>query len=121
MDFHNKNLGKLGEDLASDFLRKKGYKILERNFRNKWGEMDLICKDGEVFVFVEVKTRMGEQFGLPEDAINKNKLRRLIKNATAYASSNNINNYRIDAVCMILDERELGMIKTINHYENITI
>ncbi|MDP2909847.1 MAG: YraN family protein, partial [bacterium] len=78
MDFHNKNLGDLGERLAGEFLERKGYEIVERNYRTKWSEIDLICKDKGDLVFVEVKTRIDGIFGTPEDAINKDKMRRLV-------------------------------------------
>ncbi|KPJ54601.1 hypothetical protein AMJ47_04095 [Parcubacteria bacterium DG_72] len=121
---HNKTLGRVGEDMATEYLQNKGYKIVEQNFQNKWGEIDLVCEKDNRLVFVEVKTRIGEQFGLPEDAINKNKINKLIKNSQAYMvyKANKINNiymYRIDAVCIVLDE-EMNL-KRINLYENITM
>lgn len=122
MTQHNKSLGKIGEDMAKEFLENKGYKIVEQNCRNKYGEIDLVCEQGKKLVFVEVKARIGEQFGLPEDAINRNKIKRLIKNSQAYmayrAPRDAIYMYRIDAVCIVLDQA-LGL-KRINHYENIT-
>jgi len=116
----NKILGRIGEDLAADYLEEKGYKILERNFQNRWGEIDLICQKDNTAVFTEVKTRVGERFGLPENAINRNKIQRLTKNAAAYMSfkiKKKYNNYRIDAICIVLDEQY--KLKRINHYENI--
>ena len=106
--------------MARDFLKGKGYDIIEQNCQNRWGEIDLVCEKDNSIVFVEVKTRIGEQFGLPEDAINRNKINRMIKNAKAYMTykTNNIYGYRIDAVCIVLDENN-NLIR-INHYENIT-
>ncbi len=118
MASHNLNIGDLGETIAKDFLKKKGYKIVEQNYRNKWGEIDLICKEKDVLVFVEVKTRIGEQFGTPEHALNKNKIQRLIRNAQAYmARKKYMVEYKIDAVCIVLDKN--NKLKRINHYENI--
>lgn len=115
----NRNLGQLGENIAKEYLKKKGYKIVEKNCRNKRGEIDLICKEKDSLVFVEVKTRIGEKFGLPEDAINKNKTYRLIRNAQAYIARKGLNmiNYRIDAVCIVLDKNKRPI--RIGHYENI--
>ena len=120
MKLHNKTVGKIGEDMARDFLKGKGYDIIKQNCQNRWGEIDLVCERDNSTVFVEVKTRIGEQFGLPEDAINKNKINRMIKNAKAYMAykTNNIYGYRIDAVCIVFDENN-NLIR-INHYENIT-
>ena len=60
------DLGKRGEDLATEYLMKKGYKILERNFRAGKCEIDIVAKDGQKLVFVEVKTRKTDYFGQPE-------------------------------------------------------
>lgn len=69
------NTGKLGEDLAHQYLKDLGYKILIRNFRIRGGEIDMIATDGDTLVFIEVKTRSTDLFGTPEDAINYHKLR----------------------------------------------
>jgi putative endonuclease len=118
----NLEKGSLGEDIAKDYLQRKGYKILEQNYENKYGEIDLVAKDNNNLVFTEVKTRIGEQFGTPEDAINFKKKAKLIKNAQAYVFYNkkarNFNSFRIDAVCIVLDENK--QIVRIDHYQNIT-
>ena len=102
--------------MAAKYLEDKGYEIIERNCRNRRGEIDLICKKGGEYVFVEVKTRIGENFGLPEDAINSNKIRRLIRNAQSYMAFKK-ESYEIDAVCIVLNEN--GILSRITHYENI--
>jgi putative endonuclease len=79
-----KLLGREGEDLAARFLTKQGYRILERNYSTRSGEIDLIAlHDGDV-VFVEVKTRSGDAFGAPELAVNPRKQQRMVKAALAY-------------------------------------
>lgn len=75
------NLGKSGEDWASVYLQKQGYKILQRNFRSRLGEIDVIALDGQTVVFVEVKTRFSKQFGPPEEAVTPWKIRSIIKTA----------------------------------------
>ena len=65
---HN-DLGKMGEDLAVQYLTDKGYEILERNWRNKHKEIDIIAKDGETLVIVEVKTRQSDDHGEPDLAV----------------------------------------------------
>jgi putative endonuclease len=67
--------GRWGEDLAVDFLQRKGYSILERNVHTPYGEIDIIAEDKDLplLIFVEVKTRRSKQFGLPEDAVNLRK------------------------------------------------
>lgn len=84
MKFNNKNVGDFGEKMACEFLKKKGYKLIAKNYKNKIGEIDLIMKDGDYLVFVEVKTRATNQFGLPREAVDYNKLNKIKKVATAY-------------------------------------
>ncbi|WP_276661388.1 YraN family protein, partial [Syntrophomonas wolfei] len=62
----NRELGLWGEELAAQYLGKKGYKILERNFYTRYGELDLVCEKDDNIVFVEVKTRRSTRFGSPE-------------------------------------------------------
>lgn len=75
--------GSSGEKIAVDFLLKKGYRILETNFRTRFGEIDVIALDKDLVVYVEVKTRSSRQFGLPEEAVGHRKLQHLLK-AAAY-------------------------------------
>ena len=76
-----KRLGREGEELAAGFLRKKGYKLVERNYRCKTGEVDLIVLDRKVVVFVEVKTRSDHRFGTPFEAVEARKQRKMIQAA----------------------------------------
>ncbi|MDP1852821.1 MAG: YraN family protein [Candidatus Omnitrophota bacterium] len=88
---HNIALGKAGEDEAVNFLKKKGYKILERNWRLKrFGEIDIIAKDRNVFCFIEVKTRVTSFFGQPYEAVDKNKQFKLSVLAISYLKSKNL-------------------------------
>ena len=78
-------LGKRGENLAGQFLRKNGYKILYRNFRGRTGgEIDIVCRDRDTLVFVEVKTRTGEDFGRPFEAIDRKQRNRISRGALAW-------------------------------------
>lgn len=86
-----KELGDRGEALAAEFLEKKGYRVLARQYRFERAEVDLVCfepatryEDGGELVFVEVKTRSGLQFGRPEDAITEEKKRNVIRASEAY-------------------------------------
>lgn len=114
----NLETGKLGENIAKNYLQEKGYEILEQNYRNKYAEIDIVAKEKDVMVFVEVKTRIGEQFGTPEDSLNKNKMSRLFRNANMYSARKGFSSYRIDAICIVLDEER--QVQRINHYQNIT-
>lgn len=80
--------GKLGEDYAVKLLKVKGYKILTRNFRSRFGEIDVVAQDGKELVFIEVKTRWSKNFGNPEEAVTPLKLRHLIKAAEYFKLMN---------------------------------
>jgi putative endonuclease len=73
------SLGKEGEEIALRFFRKKGYRIIERNYRTPLGEIDLIAKDGDVIVFIEVKTRIDIAFGRPFEAVDWRKKEKIKK------------------------------------------
>jgi len=78
-------LGARGEKLACDFLRREGYKILARNFRaRRGGEVDIVCRDDDTLVFVEVKTRSREDFGRPAEAVNAVKRKLISRGALAW-------------------------------------
>lgn len=80
--------GHAGEDYAVKLLRDKGYKILTRNFRSRFGEIDIVAIDGRELVFVEVKTRWSKKFGNPEESVTPLKLRHLIKTAEYFKLMN---------------------------------
>lgn len=109
-----------GEDLAVSLLRKKGYKIIERNFRIRGGEIDIIAQDGDILVFVEVKARSSEEFGSPLEAITYRKMKSLIKTAQFYKIKNpNLPEaMRIDAVAITLDSE--NKLKSIELVKNIS-
>ena len=79
-----------GEALAVTYLKKKGYKIIERNYRCQWGEIDLIARDGKTLIFVEIKSRSSSGFGLPQDAVDRFKQEKLIQAARAYMAEHHV-------------------------------
>ena len=83
-DLHKKVLGKKGEQLVEEYLKKQGCKILKRNYRTPFGEADLIAVDKDEIVFIEVKTRSGTAFGTPAEAVVKSKQERYYKIAQFY-------------------------------------
>lgn len=106
-DDHRRQLGSWGEDIAARHLEAQGYRILARNWRNRYGEIDLIVTDGEGIAFVEVKTRRGRRFGSPEEAITTKKGQRLLQLGQAYISENELHeqSWRIDVVAVEIDDR----------------
>lgn len=83
-NFYKKFFGKIGEKKAEEFLKKQGYKILETNYKTHNGEIDIIAKDKEYIVFVEVKTRSSNEFGLPAEAVDRKKQEKYVKVASEY-------------------------------------
>ena len=114
----NRMVGKEGEEIAADYLRKKEYKIIENNYQTKFGEIDLIATKNNILVFVEVKLKQTEDFGTPEEMIGSSKLSQVQRMAEFYLMDNpgiakKYDSYRIDAVCIVQGSR-------ITHYENLT-
>lgn len=119
---HKHNVGKLGEDIAASYLRKKGFKILTRNFKARYGEIDVIALDHDTLVFVEVKTRIGNQFGTPEEAVTPWKIREIIKAGQYYALRNPQlpTSLRIDVIAILLDPESRKPL-SVTHVPNITL
>lgn len=115
-------LGRLGEALAQKALLNKGYRFICRNFRSKFGEIDLIFQDKDILVFVEVKTRIGNKFGRPEEAITSFKIRSIIKTSQYFQLKNPAvtGSPRIDVVAVQLEE-ETEKLVYLKHFENITL
>ena len=111
---HN-DFGKLGEELAVNYLIEKGYDILERNWRNIHKEIDIIARDGKDLVIVEVKTRQSDENGEPDMAVTRQKQTRLISAANAYLFQNSLDiNTRFDIISIIMKDNS----PVINHIED---
>ena len=105
-------MGRAGEKRAVDFLKKKGFKILKTNYRAPVGEIDIIAQDKEVLVFIEVKTRTSENYGLPCEAVDRKKQEKYYKAATLYLQKEQ----KMDSACRFdVIEIENGQI---NHIFN---
>ena len=109
-------LGRGGEHLAADWLVAHGLRVVARNWRCPYGEVDLIAEDADGLVFVEVKTRRGDRMGLPEEAITPTKRRRLITTVQAYLAEHQREDqpFRIDVLAIQLSPR--GTLVEIRHY-----
>ncbi len=113
-------LGKKGEDIACELLKKKGYTLIERNFRRSYAEIDIVVTRNNTLVFVEVKTRTSSRFGSPLESITYWKLKPLIKTARYYSLVHPKlpQLLRIDAVAVVIDQN--GNTVSTEHVENIT-
>ncbi|MDR0347796.1 MAG: YraN family protein [Coriobacteriales bacterium] len=101
-----KELGNQGEEIACAFLKNGGAKIIERNWKCQAGEADVIAREGEDLVFIEVKTRTSASAGFPEDAVTRKKRQRYEKIAMEYLFSHNLPSARVrfDVMSLLLSE-----------------
>ena len=116
---NNREVGTNFEQKAADFLMEHGYRLLERNFRCKLGEIDLIAQEGEYLCFIEVKYRSSTTKGFPAEAINYNKIRRITRTAEFYMLSHKVSPNtpcRFDAVVIL--GKDISLIK--NAFDGIS-
>jgi putative endonuclease len=101
-DTMRQNVGRLGERLAARALSERGYRVLEYNYRCRRGEIDLVAEDADDLVFVEVKTRRGNLYGLPEEAVTRAKRLKLMEVAACYLDQHATpeRSWRIDVVAV---------------------
>lgn len=109
-----KALGQQGEEIAVGYLQKEGYGILDRNFRTRYGELDVICMKKDILVFVEVKTRRSETYGTAEEALTAKKIEHIRKVALHYLNSHPVRHkeIRFDVITILMrnDEPQLNHI-----------
>lgn len=119
MSLYQKNLGKTGEDLALDYLKSHQFSILQKNFRTKFGEIDIISEKNHCLYFIEVKTRSNLDHGQPFEAVDKRKIFHIKKVAQYYLLKNNYPDYRLKvAVFSILIDDEKVNIKFWDDIDN---
>ncbi len=110
--------GEFSEDMACDYIAARGFEIIERNFRTRYGEIDIIASDiaNNSTVFIEVKARRGFNFGLPEESLTQKKIMKIIKTAFYYLNSRNhsTENIRFDVITIKKDKNNY----VINHIKN---
>ncbi len=113
----NKTLGERGEAIAAAYLRGLRFTIVDRNFRCKAGEVDIIARDGKTFVFVEVKTRRSLSFGPPQGSVTLFKQRQISKAALAWLAKNRLHeaNARFDVIAILLREHAVPEIEHITN------
>lgn len=102
---NNKLLGAFGEDMACSYLESKGYKIIERNFSCRVGEVDIIGIDGDTIAFIEVKSRTGVSYGNPSEAVSRTKQGRIVKTALFFMTKHRLFDYmcRFDVIEVLTD------------------
>ena len=112
---HNQKVGKWGEDAVAVYLAQRGYEILTRNARTPYGEIDIVAKQADITIFVEVKARTSNKMGLPEESVNPRKQAHMLACAESYAAENAIDHWQIDVISV---EGKQGLEPKITHFEN---
>jgi len=112
---HNLDLGRYGEEVAGSYLLEQGYRIRERNWRSRAGELDLVCTQDDCIVFVEVKTRTLDSMGHPLESLGFKQRRKLLRTAGMYLSRHNMwsRESRFDFICITV-----GREVQIDHIQN---
>jgi putative endonuclease len=112
---HNQRIGKWGEDTAAEYLTERGYEIVARNTRTPFGEIDIVARQGDVTIFVEVKARTSNKMGLPEESITARKREHMLAAADHYAAEHEVDHWQIDVIAI---EGKPGTTPTITYFEN---
>ena len=112
------SLGRAGEEYAAKYLQKRGFRIVERNFRCKLGELDIVARDGPFLVFTEVRSMTGKAFGSPQESITDKKKKKLRQVAQLYAKFRNVGDtpMRFDVVAITADSG--GNVIKLDHIVN---
>ena len=115
MSGQNLIVGALGEKAALTTLKNKGYKIIAVNYRNRFGEIDLVARDGETLVFIEVKTRLTDTCGLPQDSVVQSKQKKISRVAVGFLKENNLldKKARFDVVSVTFDVHQEPLVDVI--------
>ena len=111
-----KQVGNKGESLAENYIKRKGYKIIQRNYRCRLGEIDIIAKDDDTIVFIEVRTKQNENFGSPQDSVTSTKISKISKTALRFIQEKNLSgfSYRFDFIAITFSQGK----PNIEHIEN---
>jgi putative endonuclease len=112
---HNQKVGRWGEETAVTYLLQRGYGILVRNARTPYGEIDIIARQGDVTIFVEVKTLTSSKNFYPEQNVTARKREHMLACAESYAAENAIDHWQIDVIAV---EGRQGSEPSITHFEN---
>ena len=112
---HNQTVGKWGEDAVAMYLTERGYEIITRNVHTPYGEIDIIARQADVTIFIEVKTLRSSKNFFPEQNVTSRKREHMIACAEYYAAENAIDHWQIDVISV---EGKIGAEPKITHFEN---
>lgn len=112
---HNQHVGKWGEDTAAAFLAERGYEIITRNARTPYGEIDIVAKQDDIYILVEVKTLTSSRNFFPEQNVTMRKREHMLAAGEYYAAEHEIDHWQIDVIAV---EGKSGLEPKITHFEN---
>jgi putative endonuclease len=112
---HNQKVGQWGEETAAAYLSTRGYEVITRNARTPYGEIDIIAKQGDITIFIEVKTLTSSRNFFPEQNVTARKREHMLACAECYAAENDIDHWQIDVIAV---EGKQGLEPKITHFEN---
>lgn len=112
---HNQRVGKWGEQVAVEYLASRGCEVIGRNVRTPYGEIDIVARQGETVIFIEVKTRTSNTMGLPEESITARKREHMAACAEHYAAEHEIDHWQIDVISI---EGKPGSAPKVTYFEN---
>ena len=117
--YYKLRIGDYGQKLAVDFLTKRKYRILSEKFFTKDGEIDVIAEQAGQLIFIEVKTRLSDKFGLPEEAVDRQKKEKMQQAGLNYLADKQVNNdnYRFDCIAIEIDKKNKKAV--IRHHKGI--
>lgn len=112
---HNQKIGQWGEETAAAYVRERGYEIVARNARTPYGEIDIVAKQGDTTIFIEVKTLTSSKNLFPEQNVTMRKRNHMLACAEHYAAEHAIDHWQIDVIAV---EGKQGLLPKITHFEN---
>lgn len=112
---HNRTVGQWGEDTAATYISQRGFEIIARNARTPYGEIDIIARQGDLTIFVEVKTLSSSRNFFPEQNVTARKRNHMLACAEHYAAEHSIDHWQIDVIAI---EGKQGLEPKITHFEN---
>ena len=114
-----KEIGDFGENCVVEYIKKSGYEVIEKNYHTRFGEIDIIAKDKECTVFIEVKTRKSSLYGNASEYVNPKKQEKIIKSALSYLKDIENTEIRFDvAEVYYIEKNNKFLLKEINYIEN---
>lgn len=110
-------VGKLGETYARKYFETHGYRLIAKNWHCRYGEIDVILAYGDKIIFCEVKSRISENFGAPEESLDRKKMQKLVSTVQCYLEKNPIKIWQVDLIAIRFDYT--GTVQSLKHYQNL--